>query len=342
MLLSRAAFREAVLLRSDGRCVVCRLPAQDAHHLMERRLWPDGGYYLDNGVALCATCHLQAEATLLSCEELRSAAGIAQVVLPPHLYDDEVYTKWGDIILPSGQRVRGELFEDESVQAVLRPVLHRYTTRVKHPRTYHFPWSPGVGKDDRVLDDLSGLDGEEVVVTVKMDGEQTTFYTDGLHARSLEDSRHSSRTWVRQLHAQIAHDIPPGWRVCGENLYAQHSIAYTNLSSYFQVFGIWNGNNRCLSWDTTLEWAALFGLHVVPQIYRGPFSRSAVEGLYREVHDGDPCEGYVVRVAREFGYREFRRVVGKYVRAGHVQTHGRWMRQQIVQNGLRANAPAWR
>ena len=38
--------------------MVCKKPAVDAHHLLERRLWPDGGYHLDNGVSLCAEHHL--------------------------------------------------------------------------------------------------------------------------------------------------------------------------------------------------------------------------------------------------------------------------------------------
>ena len=30
----------------------------DAHHIMDRRLWKDGGYYLSNGAALCSKHHL--------------------------------------------------------------------------------------------------------------------------------------------------------------------------------------------------------------------------------------------------------------------------------------------
>src|SRR5438132_10064447 len=95
VLLSRNAFRAGVFARDDRKCVVCERAAVDAHHLIERRLWPDGGYYLDNGVSLCAVHHKMAEETLISPEELRQLAGITRIVLPPHLDRDERWTKWG-------------------------------------------------------------------------------------------------------------------------------------------------------------------------------------------------------------------------------------------------------
>src|SRR3954466_10688581 len=85
--------------------------------------------------------------------------------------------------------------------------------RVHYPRTPHLPWSPGVTPDDVRAGDLSGLRGREVVVTEKLDGENTTLYADGLHARSLDSAHHPSRAWVKALHGRIAGSIAPGWRV---------------------------------------------------------------------------------------------------------------------------------
>ena len=82
--------------------------------------------------------------------------------------------------------MRGELFGDESVQKILDSVLCEFTTRVKYPRTWHLPWSPGATADDRVLDSVSHFYGREIVVTTKMDGECTTMYSDFLHARSID------------------------------------------------------------------------------------------------------------------------------------------------------------
>jgi len=45
-LLTRDQFREAVFARDKGRCVICGAEGKDAHHIMERSLFDDGGYYL--------------------------------------------------------------------------------------------------------------------------------------------------------------------------------------------------------------------------------------------------------------------------------------------------------
>lgn len=51
ILLTRDQFREGVFARDAHRCVFCgRTAAEtpegklDAHHIIERRLWGDGGY----------------------------------------------------------------------------------------------------------------------------------------------------------------------------------------------------------------------------------------------------------------------------------------------------------
>src|SRR5208282_928199 len=51
---------------------------------------------------------------------------------------------------------------------------------------------PGLKNDDRQLPSTEGWDGREVVITEKMDGEGTTFYHNGLHARSMEFEPHPS------------------------------------------------------------------------------------------------------------------------------------------------------
>jgi len=339
-LLSRDDFRNGVFARDKHRCVVCGAPAQDAHHILERRLFSNGGYFLENGASVCGDCHLKAESTVLSCDELRERCGIKTVVLPEHFYEDQAYDKWGNAILPNGQRLRGELFDDESVQKVIKPALHLFTNRVKYQRTHHLPWSPNVSSDDKIIPSLSGFEGEEVVVSVKFDGEQTSVYRDGFHARSIDTAPHPSRDWLWGVHRRIGHDIPEGWRVCGENLYAVHSIEYKNLPAHFLVFSIWNEKNVCLSWEETKEWAKLLDLETVPTVEQALWNEKGTRALDLQTWDGDPCEGYVVRVARSFHYKEFRSVVAKYVRKNHVHTHGHWMRQAIKVNGLKKKVEA--
>ncbi|MFJ1898453.1 AAA family ATPase [Streptomyces sp. NPDC088115] len=101
--------------------------------------------------------------------------------------------------------------------------------RTHYPRTPHLPWSPGASSDDVRLTgrtDLAGLTGSEVVVTEKMDGENTTLYADGLHARSLDSAHHPSRARVKALQGRVGPRVPAGWRICGENVFARHSIPY--------------------------------------------------------------------------------------------------------------------
>lgn len=214
---------------------------------------------------------------------------------------------------------------------LVRVVFMRY---VKYPRTPLLPWSPHKDDDDIRIVDCSAFAGEEVVITEKMDGENTTMYRDRCHARSIDSGHHPSRSWVKGLHSQIAYLIPEGWRLCGENLYARHSIAYDNLPSYFLLFNIWDDQNVCLSWDETEEWAKLLGLHTVPVLYRGPWNESLVRDLFDPYVKQDRTEGIVVRVARSFTFEEFGRVVAKVVREGHVQTDEHWMHKEVVPNKL--------
>lgn len=335
ILLTRDSFRESVFVRDNHKCVSCGLPAKDAHHIMERRLWKDGGYYLENGVSLCSECHLLAESTELSCDRLRQLANINKYPMPEHLYTDQKYDKWGNPILDNGLRLRGELFDDESVQKIIKPVLGLFTNRIKYSRTYHLPWSKGKTKDDRAMTDLSRFANQEVVVTVKMDGENTTVYSDYIHARSIEYHPHPSRSYIKKYCSEFSYNIPEGWRICGENLYAKHSIKYNNLKNYFLVFSIWNEKNVCLGWDETIEYCKLMDLDMVPVLYRGIWNEDIIKGIYKEDFENDPCEGYVVRLAQEFHYKEFRHCVGKFVRENHVQTHGHWTKQKVEPNLLK-------
>ena len=210
--------------------------------------------------------------------------------------------------------------------------MNNYYT--KYPRTYHLPWSLGYTEDDNVLTDASHFKRERVVVTIKMDGENTSMYSDHIHARSLDSVGHESRNWVKAFHAERCHDIPKGWRICGENMYATHSIHYTNLLSYFYGFSVWNGP-LCKSWDETLEWFQLLNIVPVPLLYRGMFDKRTIDSLFYEYCvANDETEGYVIRTERSFLSEDFPYFVAKYVRKNHVNTSTHWMHEKIVPNEL--------
>ncbi|MCG7529289.1 AAA family ATPase [Streptomyces sp. OfavH-34-F] len=209
--------------------------------------------------------------------------------------------------------------------------------RTHYPRTPHLPWSPGASSDDVRMTDLAALAGTEVVVTEKLDGENTTLYADGLHARSLDSAHHPSRTWVKALQARIGPRVPQGWRICGENMFARHSLAYDALESHFYGFSVWDGD-RCLGWDETAGFLRSLGIPVPPVLWRGVFDAKALRAL--KVDTGRQ-EGYVVRPAASFPAAEFGRVVGKWVRPGHVVTGTHWMHAEVVENGLASAAALW-
>ena len=203
----------------------------------------------------------------------------------------------------------------------------------KYPSTPHLPFSPGLQNDDRRITTLNGLLGTEIVVTEKLDGENTTMYSDHIHARSLDSRHHASRDWVKQLWGKISYQIPGSWRVCGENVYARHSIAYDDLDSYFYGFSIWNSENIALHWGDTLRWFMQLGIKPVPVLYKGPFNLKRLERLAAEL-DPKAQEGFVVRVIGAIPYEDFDKKVAKWVRKGHVQTDEHWMKAPIVPNRI--------
>lgn len=331
-LLSRNDFKDAVFTRDGNTCIFCDLPAKDAHHIIERRLWPDSGYYLNNGASVCAEHHLECEMTVRSVEEVREACGITKKIIPPHLYDDVIYDKWANILLPNGTRLKGELFSDGSVQRILGrgDMLIDFVNHVKYPRTFHLPWSGGMHDDDRMMPEIEQFKNQRVIITEKLDGENTTMYSDHIHARSIDSRNHPSRNWVKNFWSGLSHDIPEGYRVCGENMFAEHSIHYTNLGTYFFGFSVWN-QEICLSWDDTIEWFDLLGIEPVTVIYDGMFDNSITKLKF----DESKQEGYVLRLADSFTLSNFRTSIGKVVRQDHIQTVKHWMHsKQIIQNEL--------
>lgn len=206
------------------------------------------------------------------------------------------------------------------------------STRFKYPRTVHLPWSEGRGDDDLVNSDLAPFAGREIVITEKMDGENTTLYHDGFHARSIDSRHHPSRDWLANFHSRIAHRIPTDVRICGENVYAKHSIAYNDLPSYFLGFSVWQGST-CYNWSDTLSMFNDLSITPVREVYRGPYDRRLLEGLCRAM-DSHNQEGYVVRVTDSFDLEYFQLMVRKYVRANHVTTDKHWAHAAVIPNQL--------
>jgi hypothetical protein len=118
-LLTREAFKIQVFARSGGRCVFCGQPAVDAHHILDRKLFADGGYYLANGAAVCEVHHWDCEILRFSVEAVRTAAGITEVCVPRGFDPSAIYDKWGNRQREDGTWVAGPLFEDTGARRAL-------------------------------------------------------------------------------------------------------------------------------------------------------------------------------------------------------------------------------
>lgn len=215
----------------------------------------------------------------------------------------------------------------------------------KYNRTFHFPWSPGATNDDKIATDVSYLINQPIVITEKMDGSNTSLESKGCFARTHSGPpSHLSFDGLKALHAEIAFDIPDNFQLFGEWCYAKHSIVYSELPSYFLLFGVREligGANYWYSWEDVENFALLFNLDTVPVLFKGSVSsekelKELVESfMIQPSACGGIREGVVARVESEFTDDAFGHCVLKCVRANHVQTSDHWKDQEIIKNKLK-------
>lgn len=208
--------------------------------------------------------------------------------------------------------------------------------RIKYPRTYHLPYSQSKTDDDKTLPNDDQFKGMEVVVTIKMDGENTTVYPDGyIHARSLDGTGYEWQNWLKGKVWDFCYKLPEDFRIIGENLYAKHSIGYKfdNIEKCFQVFCVAytneNGVDMFGSWEFIRQICESLGLYHVREIYKGIYDKDKIMKAFEDVkkelaEQGQDIEGFVVRDTEAFPSAEFSKHVAKYVRANHVQTDKHW------------------
>lgn len=204
------------------------------------------------------------------------------------------------------------------------------TENLKYPRTRHLPDSPGATSDDKWLSP-AGLaflrdPANAVVVTEKMDGSNFTMTRSTCFGRSVDAHTNHWDSIVKQLWSGVRFDIPEGWRLSGENMYARKSVSYENLPGPFILFGVWDENDTLLSWDDTKEVAEMLNLPHAPELYTGSSFEEAVS-VWARTHNTDSSEGFVVRSVDPIPAVLFSSRVAKWVRADHVRTADDWRRR---------------
>jgi len=203
----------------------------------------------------------------------------------------------------------------------------------KYNRTYHLPWSPGTTSDDRISNSVESLLGTEIVITEKLDGENCGMTDEGVYARS--HATFTTSPWsreVRQLHkVKVENMLGEGVLLFGENMEGIHSIEYSNLESYFYIFGV-RDNEIWIPWEQVEEYSYLLDIPTVPVLFKGVVNtvkelQEIVEDLVSKPSElGGQREGIVVRNAGMFHNDDFADNVMKWVRKGHVQTDEHWTR----------------
>ena len=136
----------------------------------------------------------------------------------------------------------------------------------KYGRTYHFPFSPGTTSDDRISHDYwqDVQRWKSGVLTEKLDGENTCLNKVGVFARShAAPTLHKWADYLKIKWSSIRHDLND-LEIFGENLYAIHSIKYTELPSHFFVFAV-RELDRWLSWEEVKFYANMLDLPTVPE-----------------------------------------------------------------------------
>jgi len=202
---------------------------------------------------------------------------------------------------------------------------------MKYPRTYHFINSPGLQNDDRLQRDISNLIGVPIIITEKLDGENTAITKGGVYARS--HATYAVKPWnvgIRQLHGYIGKSLSENVYLFGENMEGIHSIEYSDLESYFYLFGV-KDNDIFLSWKEVEEYSYLLDLKLAPVLFKGTVKTEEellklVENLSKGKSELGAYmkEGIVCRVQDEFPSDDFSDNVVKWVRKDQVQTDVHW------------------
>lgn len=313
-LLTRDEFRNKVFKRDNYCCVICKDPAKDAHHIIDRKLFENSGYFESNGASLCEPCHIKAEQNVITCSEIRTAAGITTIILPEDFDPEYTYNKWGETDSENYSR--------------------------KYGRTYHYTFSPGTTSDDRInhmyWNHVKKI--SSIIHTEKLDGENTCIKKIGVFARShAAPTLHRWADYLKIKWSMIKNDLND-LEIFGENLFAIHSIKYINLEDHFFVFGI-RYKNTWLSWEETKFYAGMLDFKTVPELLIvSPTEQKLYEtqifdivknqSTFGSLDNGSklPCrmEGIVSRNTQEYNVSDFKMNVFKYVRKDHVKTDEHW------------------
>jgi len=193
-------------------------------------------------------------------------------------------------------------------------------------------------EDQRAL-----LKGHSILIEEKMDGANTAIIRGKGDKWTLQKRRGLADThaheqfaffwnWARANEEKIL-QIPEGWIVYGELMYATHHIFYDELPDYWLAFDVWNEKDGYLG-PSKFDYIERWGFQRVPILHIGILDNVNIDRL---VYD---TSSYASKSVREgIVIKNFRNGLrGKLVRPEfmkEIEEDDHWMKRSVRRNQLR-------
>jgi hypothetical protein len=294
--MRREDFREQVCERDGYECIVPWCPSDvtpdpegpgEQHHILDKELWPDGGYRPKNGVNVCNDHHRMSENNEIPPQAhwrwIVENAGKEGTYVPLPADAHEGVSRGDTVGVWTGPETASEFAVDKWGESFDSPPHGDIREYHKYPSTRHLLplyWHSDIGtaamrtgRDDTGLTSVESFLDIPLVTTVKMDGSNAMLVADTdepVRARNGRDAEHGSFDHLKQEYwdRNVYENLPDHLQVFGENLYAKHSIHYgcphdgcggcdrrnmgPAVRDVFVVFGVYDTRfDLWLSWPET-------------------------------------------------------------------------------------------
>lgn len=189
-------------------------------------------------------------------------------------------------------------------------------------------------------DELKSLFSGQVAVEEKMDGANVGIirHKKGFHLQKrgslVGQSEHEQfgffHNWANVQHYTKIMNVPPGFLIYGELLYAVHSIYYDKLPDYVLIFDVME-DGEFLSYNDRIEFCKKYEFHSVPLIDYGHHTKETVMKLVpKESAYGEMAEGIVVKRYAKNGYTRGKIVKPEFQKILEESEH--WTEYHIRRN----------
>lgn len=218
----------------------------------------------------------------------------------------------------------------------------------KYEKTYRIivPQVNLPGKLSLSKDEANSLLNGEVIVEEKLDGANTGIirHKQGFSLQKrgslVGQSEHAQfqyfHNWSSYQNYDKLMNLPNGFIVYGELMYACHTVYYDELPDYFLVFDIINTKKeRWMDRDERDDFCNQYKLHQVPLINKGYFHLDELYGMIPDKSNfgNEPAEGIVIKRYTKKGYIRTKLVRPEFVKRLEENEH--WIHSSLKVNKLK-------